>query len=124
MNSFVFPETARQALARWDAGLAVFSADMGGLGPSYEQAIQIAVFELVRDHLDVPLPTAEGEIRKWGEATLARVDSELHMSPWQQSAARSLAFRVLRDGWRKTLAAVQDDRIIQVSKRFPALEPA
>src|SRR3990167_269657 len=45
------PATAAEALARWDAGQSVFTVEMGGLGPGYEQVIHIMAFEIIRELL-------------------------------------------------------------------------
>lgn len=37
--------TNETALAAWDAGEPVWSCDMGGMGPGYEQCIQIMGFD-------------------------------------------------------------------------------
>ena len=52
------PKTASEALARWDAGGSVFTLEMGGLGPGYEQVIHIVVFELIRAFKDVRIDWA------------------------------------------------------------------
>ena len=73
----IMPEHAREALARWDRGWNVFTIEMGGLGPGYEQCIHIAVFELIRDHLGEEM-SAEPE-EKWGDMTLDRINDQLGM---------------------------------------------
>lgn len=57
------PETCEEALARWDAGETVFTAEMGGLGPGYEQAIQ----ETVCPKCQRATRTVQG-LRPWHEA--------------------------------------------------------
>lgn len=44
-------------LAKWDAGEAIWSVQLGGIGPGYEQTIQVLIMELLRDNLTRPLPT-------------------------------------------------------------------
>ena len=112
--------TAADALAAWDAGEQVWTVAMGGLGPGYEQAIQLLMFEIVRDELGKPVPTPETPMNSWADATVARVD------PWpgcgfsgaQIEAAKWLAYRFLRDGPRAT---VNKDRArgILVSRTWP-----
>lgn len=115
------PETAEEALKRWDAGETVFTVEMGGLGPSYEQCIHVAAFELIRGLL------REGPI-DWDDDSddlIARADKILRASPRvkelglsgaQAGAAQNLAFRTLRVGWAKAINEVPD-RLIQVSQR-------
>jgi hypothetical protein len=49
--------TAQEALSRWDAGDIVWTVSMSGMGPGYEQAIHVLVFEIIRDN--DPLPTGD-----------------------------------------------------------------
>jgi hypothetical protein len=48
----MYGEDATEWLRRWDAGESVWSVAMGGLGPGYEQAIQITAAEILRDLLN------------------------------------------------------------------------
>jgi hypothetical protein len=121
------PLTARDALARWDSGQTVFTIELGGLGPGYEQCIQILVFELIRDYGENEIPkftdpgTPTDQERQqwdvWGDAAVRRCD--LGFSGAQVSIAKSLAYRVIRDGWKRTIDKTPLDRHIQVSRSFP-----
>ena len=46
-------DTAREQVERWDAGQSIWTLEMGGMGPGYEQAIQVLAIEITRDNLDV-----------------------------------------------------------------------
>lgn len=118
------PVTAADALKRWDNGEHVFTVEMGGLGPGYEQAIQILVFEIIRDELGKPLPTEEKSPAwsTWGDAAVSRINSKMGgYSGAQVGAAKNVAYRALRDGWGEMLKTAPQDRLIQVSKSFPTL---
>jgi hypothetical protein len=128
MNSDdIIPLTAKDALAKWDRGESVFTIECGGLGPGYEQCIQILTFELIRDYLGTELPIPKDEKnptpadqkawREWGDAAVTRCN--LGFSGAQVGAAKNLAFRALRDGWRATVKSVGAERHIQVSRTFP-----
>lgn len=52
-------ETAAEALAAWDEGKIVTTVELGGLGPGYEQAIQVCAFEMIRDTLAAHLAATE-----------------------------------------------------------------
>lgn len=121
------PETVAEALARWDRGESVFSVEMGGLGPSYEQAIQILAFELMRA-FDGKLPRIEVEWTDENKATLkslaneveTRLDGVYGFSGAQVGAARSLAVIVCRRGYRAALRMPEvKDRLILVSRNMP-----
>lgn len=122
------PETVDDALALWDSGAAVFSVEMGGIGPGYEQCIQVLAFELMRlwkseDWTGEPNQEFSDRMRAAAEPITARVSKELGgMSGAQVGAAESLASCVLRRGYRNALRdPAVNDRQIQVSNRFPAL---
>lgn len=110
---------AKEQLRRWDEGRSIWSIEMGGLGPGYEQAIQVLAIEIVRDNIDKPLP--DDDDREWGNATASRCDKACGgFSGAQVGAARQLAYKWLTIG----PAAIHDipelkDRHIQVSKSWP-----
>lgn len=115
-------ETVQEWLARWDNGETVWTIEMGGLGPGYEQAIQLLFVELVRDNQGKPIPTTEA-FPKWGNATVSRIDKTCGgFSGAQVWAAKQIAYRMLRDGPKKFKASIPEDRQIQVSKFFPMVK--
>jgi hypothetical protein len=118
--------TARDALAAWDRGEPVQTVEMGGIGPGYEQAIQILAFELIREAGPLPKPNAEGryDLSGWGEAVVARLDETCGFSGAQVGAAKGLAFHGLLKGWAALLAEVEPDRRILVSRSFPPAPPS
>jgi hypothetical protein len=131
----LYPLTAREALKKWDDGRSLFTVEMGGLGPGYEQCIHVAAMETIRLLLDAGLEgtfslTREKDQALWKEDCDAidralRVVNEEHdlgLSGAQAGAVKTLAYRALRDGWREMVwsAKRQDpDRLIQVSKHWP-----
>lgn len=118
----LIPETAAEALAKWDAGESVFSVEMGGLGPCYEMAIQGLAFELIRVFLNVNWDEyADEESWKRLEPIIDDVVHRCNDRPWggfsgaQVGAAQNLAAIVCRQGYRMALRKVAD-RLIQVNK--------
>src|SRR2546425_352652 len=87
---------AREQLRRWDTGETIWSIEMGGLGPGYEQAIQTLAIEIVRDEIDKPLPQGKEDRHSWADATVSRVDAQLPGA--QVGAAKHLAWKWLTDG--------------------------
>ena len=62
MRKNVNPKTLRELLSQWDRGEAVWSVSMGGLGPGYDQAIQILVMEILRDFAELlAIPNIAGD---------------------------------------------------------------
>lgn len=123
-------DKAADIVAAWDRGETVFSLSMGGLGPGYDQCIQVAVIELLRDQDGKDLPPRkdgaetpeEAEARRsWGDDTIDRISSELGgMSGAQVGAAKWLAFQILTKGWqdvaRRAKEHGEEDRIQQFER--------
>lgn len=107
-----YGKDAADLLSRWDDGRGVWSLMMGGFGPGYEQALQIAAFEVLRHLLN------GGKIDAL-DSVLAKVDY-LGLSGAQWGAARSLACAFHELGPRKVHEDYESDRHIQVSKFFPS----
>lgn len=116
-------------LNRWDDGRTVWSISMGGLGPGYEQAIQITIAEILRHLLERKYDTGEwSDPKKWAlvckeieTAGFANPKIEaLGLSGAQWGAAVHMATRFYHKGPREIMADTQvKDRHIQVSRNFP-----
>lgn len=116
---------------RWDEQGHVWSIAMGGFGPGYEQALQLAMIEVLR-HMIATKPDSSS----WGSADgtwRAQADSmheplmpilrPLGLSGAQWGAACSLAAQIYRDGPIAVLKDADGDRKIQVSRSYPTLDP-
>lgn len=115
----LIPETAAEAVERFDDGETVFTVEMGGLGPGYEQAIQALVFEILRRHEEVPVDEDGTVPSDWARDTVQDADRELDLggvTGAMAGAARHLAARYIRNGYRRTIDAAPDDRVIQVRR--------
>lgn len=124
-NQFGFPETAKEALERWDKGEAVFTIEMGGLGPAYEQCIHIVVFEIIRSadkNELIRLKDSNEGLNNYMDNLIFKnkICNDLGLSGAQAGAAKNLAFRYIVEGYRKTLERKEiQDRRIQVQRHFP-----
>lgn len=133
-NDYLYPETVEDALERWDAGDPIFTVEMGGLGPGYEQCIHIVCFSLLRRFKDAPrelFDDSEDSRRKiddmmdehlWADPEI----KALGLSGAQAGAGKTLAYRAIRDGWRALVLSAKKqcpDRLIQVRKGFPGAKP-
>lgn len=116
-------------LKRWDAGQLVWSISMGGFGPGYEQALQIACTEILRimikknfDHATWKLEEKWKSDRKTIEAEADIKLDKLGLSGAQFGAALQLATKLYMHGPREIMKmdAVKD-RHIQIGKHFPTL---
>lgn len=117
-------ETAADALAAWDQGEIVTTVELGGMGPGYEQAIQVCAFEMIRDALAAKFRATDENITAFDrltDATVRRIDRQCGgLSGAQVGAARWLAFRTLRDGWEAVITmARKKDQTTMVSRAWP-----
>lgn len=124
-------ETAAQLVDAWDRGEIITSIEMGGIGPGYEQAIQLATIEVCRELQGVELPEEEEEkdialVNLLFREALYRVEGRLNLglSGAQAAAIINLSYRYLKAGHAATLQSaraqpIEQDRFIQVSNTWP-----
>ena len=118
-------------LDRWDKGETVWSIEMGGLGPGYEQAIQITVAEILRDMLFTKYDHTKWNDEKACKEVWEEIDKVGHIPPVsslgvsgaQWEAAVNVASRLYRFGPIILNDDAIKDRHIQVSKNFPSYHP-
>lgn len=110
---------ARAWLAKWDAGEIVWTIEMGGLGPGYEQCIQLMAAEMLRVLLERGMPE-DDEARRKLLTELPAVE-KLGPTGAQWGAAANLAMNFYRRGPEVALASVSPDRRIPCQRTFPQL---
>jgi hypothetical protein len=112
-----------QMLVAWDAGGIIWSVELGGLGPGYEQAIQIAAVEFARacKNLKGMNKHSTDRFRTCCEAKLKEIDAELRgLSGAQFGSAQWLAWQWCFNGGPKALIKRATlHRTIQVSRTWP-----
>lgn len=116
-------------LRRWDEGRSVWSVEMGGLGPGYEQCIQITAAEVMRHLVSVQYDVAQWNDKSGWDRDLKEIETMSHenaiiktlgLSGAQWGAAMNLALQFYRRGPRATLTDDRvKDRLIQVQRTFP-----
>ena len=123
-------KTVQEMLAAWDNGDTIWTVECGGLGPGYEQALQIAAVEFARACKDLTglknhhKPSSD-KFTKCCEERLREIDNGLlGLSGAQFGAARWLAWEWCVNGGPAKLQERckqqgEEDRQIQVSKSFP-----
>lgn len=126
----LYGESAEDLLARWDNEESVWTVSMGGFGPGYEQALQIMMFEMLREMIAGNYDSSnwQGEADDWkddrdaiGDIVRPRVE-KLGASGAMWGAAMYLAAQFYSFGPISVLeTAAEKDRTIQVSKDFPSL---
>ena len=124
-----YGKDAADWLKRWDDDRSVWSIEMGGLGPAYEQCIQITVAEALRwyiKNVQNPNDLTDTEkmvsIREQRDKSLFAnpVIKQLGLSGAQHGAAMNLAGTLYVSGPRKVFTdPTVKNRLIQVSKHFP-----
>ena len=119
------PKTLDEAIERWDAGRSLFSVEMGGLGPGYEQAIQITGIELLRAFKDKVVDwDNEDKVKALNEEMRdfrCEIITNLRLSGAQFGAAKCICMVFMRHGWEKGIEIAAEDRRIQISKNFPTV---
>ncbi len=125
----LYPDTAQEWLDKWDSGQSVFTIEMGGIGPGYEQCIHITCAELIRHML-----TEKYDSSRWSDQAQWDIDREairassfknekimgLGLSGAQFGAAMQLATHFYMHGPRSLLEKKDmKDRTIQVSSNWP-----
>lgn len=121
--------SAADWLERWDAGKSVWSIEMGGLGPGYEQCIHITAAEILRHLLGEGYDWRQWEDKDVWARTRDKIEEygfanpiikQLELSGAQWGAAMNLASMFYRQGPRAVLKDERvKDRHIQVMKNFP-----
>lgn len=125
-------KTIEELLTAWDSGDTVWSIELGGLGPGYEQAIQIAAVEFSRACKD--LKGIKPDDNKSTERFTRTCEKKLHeiddqiggLTGAQFGAARWLAFQWCFNGGPADLQKRlkqhgQEERAIQISSAWPKL---
>lgn len=126
--------TNEEALATWDRGEPVWTCEMGGIGPGYEQCIQIMGFEMLRAMLSHPADWDKVSGEEGRDAWRAYRDEieavpevksiveRLGPSGAQFGAAMNIAAVFAMNGYAKGMEKVPEDRRILISKSFPTLD--
>lgn len=133
--------TAEQQVERWDRGDTCWTLEMGGLGPGYEQCLQIAAMEATRwlvthrprrasiywlgEHRDRDQQLGAFEAL-FGELDAPLWSLGLGLSGAQVGAAKRLAVEFWMFGPRAFLERCtifgKGDRLIQVARYWPQLD--
>ena len=116
----MYGKDAMEWLKWWDSGRSVWTIEMGGLGPGYEQAIQVAAAEILRHLLDKQYNDIDlEEIRRWSLDN--DVIHKLGLSGAQFESAICLAIKLYVVGPIKIMNTPKfKDRRILVNKFFPS----
>lgn len=119
-------EQAKEWLRKWDANELVWTIEMGGLGPGYEQCIQITTAEVLRWLIDNKSDPANWK-KNWQEESdkiskhvmQIKAVKDLRLSGAQYGGAVNLASVIYKRGTDAMNDAEVRDRRIQVQRVFP-----
>lgn len=124
-----YGKDAAEWLRRWDADEGVWSIEMGGLGPGYEQCIQITAAEILRHLLDKKYDAAKWDDNAQWKRDYALIEEhgfanpvikKLGLSGAQWGAATSLATALYWQGPAKVMQDEKaEDRKIQTRRKMP-----
>lgn len=126
----MYHENVTEMLAAWDRGETIWSIEMGGFGPGYEQAIQVTAVEFARAGQSYQ-PTGDNDVdgKAWDKLcteVLHRIDKAVGgLSGAMYGAASWLAWQWCHNGGPKKLIErakekdPDDSRSIQVSNSWP-----
>lgn len=116
-------------LRRWDEGKVVWSIEMGGIGPGYEQCIHVTAAEVLRHMLAMKYDHSQWSDGDAWKKDLKTIEAEgfknetivkLGLSGAQWGAAVNVAANLYQRGPRAMMNDPRvKDRHIQVSRGFP-----
>lgn len=120
-----FTETWQEVVEKWKKGEIVSSAELGGIGPGYEQAIQVLLFEIMARWENKPVPAPKGEVYPAEyDQHVDRVVGELNkihgFSGAQVGVAKATAYQFMHYGYAEMMNKLPIERHILVSKNFPS----
>lgn len=126
-----YGKTIEDLIERWDAGETIWTVEMGGMGPGYEQAIQATAIEVMRDLARVKPPFEVFDVeddnderrialKNLIDKAVRRADERFGLSGAQAGAAMNIACVLYKQGVVKAFEMVEQDRLIQVNRDFPA----
>lgn len=116
-------DEAREQLSRWDAGDSVWLVSLGGIGPGYEQAIQVLLVEIVREAIGAR-PNTQGEWELVTQRVVSHHNETLGgLSGAQVGMAKNAAYLLLTRGWKSAVDVAHADRRILVSNHWPRANP-
>lgn len=126
IDEILYPETAKEALDKFEKGEVITVVELGRLGPRYEQAIWFSIFELIKKchKEDVSKWVDEkGKIKKSEvnnneniiDDKLRNVCGGLVIFDAQAEIIKKTTFQLLMYGWRNMMLKAPKDNMIQIS---------
>lgn len=109
----------KEVLEKWDNNEPIQSVEMGGIGPGYEQAIQVGIFELARNLDKSKLDdkkTAVEHLEKELRALYGKIKILEGLSGAQAAVIKTVAYQFVKYGYQHMMDKAPKSRVILVSK--------
>lgn len=114
--------TLNEAIEKWNKGEVVWSAELGGLGPNYEFAIQMLLWEILaswKGGTAIQGKTYSPEFSRHADQVTHKLNEVYGFSGAQVGAAWRTAAQFLTFGYPEMMKTLPEDRWIQVSRVTP-----
>lgn len=116
-----FTETNAEVIAKWKNFEPVWTAELGGIGPGYEQAIQDILWSIFAtwdgpNYAGEELKNFPEAYEKFVDEVVTNLDKEYGFSGSQVGAARHTAFQFIRYGYAEMMNKLDDDRKIMITR--------
>lgn len=117
-----YNETWQQVADKYAAGEIVWSAELGGMGPGYEQCIQDLLFSILTKwprKKKMPKPDGENypaEYSKFVDEIVSEMNGSYGFSGAQVGAAKRVAYQFIKYGYSKMMNSLEDGRHIMTRK--------
>jgi len=112
--------TNKDVVKKWNKHESVWSIELGGIGPGYEQAIQEFTFDilsyLVKKKVDLESLIDGKEFSELYEHISMLIAKDRGLSGAQYGVAKSTAYQFYRYGYSEMMNKAPKDREILVSK--------
>lgn len=117
--------TNDQVLNNWNSKRIVWSVELGGIGPGYEQALQIALFTLFnylnKHKIELEnLVTVENEFSEQFDNICYKLWDKMGLSGAQAGTAKGTAYQFYKFGYTYMMNKAPKNRLILVSKNSPS----
>ena len=107
-----------EVIKQWKNGETIFTVELGGLGPSYEQAIQNFLFDiltyLVEKKIDIKKLSEKDKYSECYEEICSKVANGRDLSGAMYGVAKGTAYQFYKYGYGAMMKKAPKDRLIQV----------
>jgi len=110
--------TNKEVVKKWKSGDTIWSVELGGLGPGYEQALQNFLFDLfaylVKSKIPLKSLSNDKKYSKRYEDICDKIAKGRELTGAMVGSARATAYQFYKYGYAERMKTAPDDRMIQV----------